>query len=236
MESLSGNTYPDSSGAVRPYSCFIPTRATSATNTRIRPCGSGGLTQCLAEAGHRVLGVDVAPAMLRLARRRAPGATFRAASWYDFPLPPCAAIVAVGECLNYMTAGRRRHEAALRRFFRRAAVALPPGGLLLFDFLTPWVGRPRHRNLEAYGADWLVLVAAGEDRWRRVLTRRITAIRRVGPRQRLSVEIHRQCLLCRREVSRALRAAGFTVRFHAGYGRRRLKPGQVVAEAVRIAR
>jgi SAM-dependent methyltransferase len=196
-------------------------------------CGSGGLTLCLAEAGYRVLGVDIAPAMLRLARRRAPGAKFRAASWYDFPVPPCEAIVAVGECLNYMTAGRRGHEAALRRLFRRAAAALPSGGLLLFDFLEPLAGRPRHRNVEAYGSDWVVLVAAGEDRWRRVLTRRITTIRRVGWRQRLSQEIHRQCLLRRREVSRALRAAGFTVRFHAGYGRRRLKPGQVVAEAVR---
>jgi SAM-dependent methyltransferase len=196
-------------------------------------CGSGGLTAYLVQAGYRVLGVDVAAAMIRLARRRAPGGRFRVASYYDFAPPPCAAIVAVGECLNYMAGGRRPHEAALRRFFRRAAAALPPGGLLLFDFLELFTGRPRQRNAEACGPAWVVLAAVGEDRARRVLTRRITTIRRVGGRQRLSVEVHRQCLLRRRDIRAALQAAGFSVRFRAGYGRRRLKPGQVVAEAVR---
>ena len=199
-------------------------------------CGSGGLTQHLAQAGYQVLGLDIAPAMIRLARRRAVGARFRVASYQGFALPPCAAIVAVGECLNYLSGGRRRHEAALGRFFRRAAAALPPGGLLLFDFLEPCAGRPRRRNAEVSGPDWLVLAAIGDDRARRVITRHITTIRRVGGRQRLSVETHRQCLLRRREVVRALRAAGFAVGIRAGYGRGRLAPGQVVAEAIRIAR
>jgi SAM-dependent methyltransferase len=119
-------------------------------------CGSGGLTQHLVRAGYRMLGVDVAPAMIRLARHRVPGAEFRVASYHDFALPPCAAVVAVGECLNYLAAGRSRHEAALGHFFRRAGAALPPGGLLLFDFLEPCAGRPRTRNAEASGADWLV--------------------------------------------------------------------------------
>ena len=196
-------------------------------------CGSGGLTSHLVQAGYRVLGVDISPAMIRLARRRAPGAKFRVASYQDFNLPACGAIAAVGECLNYMAGGRRPHEAALRRFFRRAAAALPPGGLLLFDFLEPFDGRPRRRNAEAAGPDWLVLAAVGEDRVRRVITRHITIIRHVGGRQRLSVEIHRQCLLRRRDVRSALQSAGFAVRFCTGYGRRRLQPGQVVAEAIR---
>jgi 2-polyprenyl-3-methyl-5-hydroxy-6-metoxy-1,4-benzoquinol methylase len=42
-------------------------------------CGSGGLTQKLAEAGYCVLGVDVSPAMIRLARRKVPAADLRVA-------------------------------------------------------------------------------------------------------------------------------------------------------------
>ncbi len=196
-------------------------------------CGTGALTEFLVRAGYRPLGVDASAAMLRHARRRLPGTAFRLASYCDFVPPRCAAIVAVGECLNYLTDGRRRHEATLRRWFRRAAASLPPGGLLLFDFLLPWAGRPRRRSVERSGSDWLVLVAVGEDRHRRVLTRRITTIRRVGGVQRLAFEVHRQALLPRADLRRMLESAGFAVRFLSGYGRRRLPPGQAVVEAVR---
>ena len=196
-------------------------------------CGSGGLTEHLVAAGYRVLGIDLSPAMLRLARRRAPAARYRAASWCNFAPRRCDAIVAVGECLNYMGAGARQHEAALRRFFRQMAAALPPGGLLLFDFLEPSAARPRRRSVETCGPDWVVLVAVEEDRRRRMVVRRITTIRQVGGQQRLSFEIHRQRLLRRADVAARLRAAGFTVRFRGGYGRVRLKPGHVVVEAVR---
>jgi SAM-dependent methyltransferase len=198
-------------------------------------CGSGGLTGPLTRAGYRVLAVDVSPAMIRLARRRAPRATCRVASTADLKLPRCGAVVAVGECLNYLRGGPRRHEKALRRFFRRVARALPPGGLLLFDFLEPAARRPRRRQVEASGPDWTVLVAVREDPARRLVTRWITTIREVDGRQRLSVEVHRQRLLPRRELMDWLQAAGFAVRFRAGYGRRRLRPGHTVVEATRLA-
>jgi len=198
-------------------------------------CGSGALTRHLTRAGFLVVALDTSAAMVRLARRNAPGARFRVASWGDLAPPRCDAMVAVGECFNYMAAPRARdHVAALRRFFRRAAAALPPGGLLLFDFLEPHRERPRRRSVETWGDDWTVLVAIGEGRAHRVLTRHITTIRTIGGRARLSVEVHRQCLLRRGEIENALRTAGFTVRFRAGYGRRRLQPGQVVADAVRL--
>lgn len=194
-------------------------------------CGSGGLTQHLAEAGYQALGVDLSRAMIRLARKKALTADFRAASWYDFAPPPCDAIVAVGECFNYMSAGRARHERALNAFLRRAGTALHAGGLLLFDFLEPCPRRPRHRTLHRCGTDWAMLVDVGEDR--RVITRRTTSIRFQAGLTRCSQEIHRQYRLPRRQVERALRAAGFIVTFHTGYGSMHLEEGHVVAEALR---
>ena len=194
-------------------------------------CGSGGLTQSLAEAGYEVLGVDVSPSMIRLARRKVPTADFRVASWYNFALPPCDAIVAVGECFNYMSAGRARHERAVDAFLRRAGAALHAGGILVFDFLEPCPRRPRRRTLQRCGTDWAVLVEIGEDR--RVITRRITSIRFQSAGARWSQETHRQCRLPRRQIERALRAAGFMVTFHDGYGRMHLEEGHVVAEALR---
>lgn len=195
-------------------------------------CGSGELTQHLTSAGYQVLGVDLSPAMVRLARKKAPAATFRRASWYDFTPPPCDAIVAAGECFNYLSAGRARHERVLTAFLRRAGAALRAGGLLLFDFLEPCAHRPRHRTRQCCGKDWAVLVDIGEAG--RMITRQITAIRFQGGGTRCSQETHRQCRLSRRQIERALRVAGFMVTFRDGYGNMHLEAGHVVAEALRM--
>jgi SAM-dependent methyltransferase len=195
-------------------------------------CGSGGLTGTLAAAGYRVLGVDVSSAMIRLARRKAPTAKFRVTSCYTFKPPRCDAIVAVGECLNYLSAGLAQHGRALAAFIRRAGAALRPGGILLFDFLERCHGCPRLRTHRTCGADWAVLAEVSEKR--QVITRRITSIRFVAGRCRCSQECHRQCRLSRRQVGQALRAAGFIVAFHDGYGRMHLPPGHAVAEALKI--
>ena len=43
-------------------------------------CGSGILSQAMAEAGYDVLGIDISPAMIALARERVPTGTFRVGS------------------------------------------------------------------------------------------------------------------------------------------------------------
>ena len=66
-------------------------------------CGSGVTTRALLEAGHEVLAVDASAAMLELAARAAPGARFVRSSALELELPAnCAAVLAVGEVLNYV--------------------------------------------------------------------------------------------------------------------------------------
>jgi len=96
--------------------------------------------------------------MVRLARRTAPRARFAVGSLASTPLPRCGAIIALGEVVNYL--GDRRsipaHDRGLFRFFARAARALEPGGLLLFDFMES----ARHRTFDASarsGHDWVVV-------------------------------------------------------------------------------
>jgi SAM-dependent methyltransferase len=195
-------------------------------------CGSGAATRALVAAGHRVLGLDASPEMVRLARRRVPHARFAVGRLPDASLPPCDAVAAVSEVLNYMN-GR----AAFDRFFRRAFAALRPGGLLVFDVREP-AGDARRSGRASepvtrgrVGRDWAVLAVSSEDPRRGTLTRAITTFRRAGRGYRRTEETHRLTLLPASDLARRLRAAGFTVRVARAYGSFRLPRGHALLVA-----
>src|SRR4051812_7620284 len=121
-------------------------------------CGSGIWTAELAAAGYQALGIDLSPAMIALARGRAPAADFRVASFVTAELPRCAAVTAIGECFSYLL-DPQNSERQLVALFARIHAALEPGGCLIFDVVTP--GRVRGRGpQQTYreGEDWAVLV------------------------------------------------------------------------------
>ena len=65
-------------------------------------CGSGIWARALADSGYEVVGVDISPAMIELARQRVPEATFHVQSFVAFPIPACRAVTAQGEVFNYV--------------------------------------------------------------------------------------------------------------------------------------
>jgi SAM-dependent methyltransferase len=178
-------------------------------------CGSGIWARALLDAGYDVLGVDVSADLLALARARAPGARFVRGSAYDVDLPPCTAVTALGEVLNY---GAPPH--ALPRMFRRIHAALRPGGMFVFDLVGPGRAGARPRRTWHEGDGWLLCVETSEDRKRCELTRRITVFRRSGRSWRRSEEVHRLRLFDRETVLANLAAAGFMAEALGGYGRR----------------
>jgi len=187
-------------------------------------CGSGILARALVDKGFRVLGIDVSPHMIRLARARAPRARFRIASLVDAAMPRCDAVIAIGEVVTYVPGGLR----PLRRFFDRVHRALHPGGILIFDFLESAARRtfpPKCIN----GEDWSLVVRADLDARGRVLTRRMwmgsVSIER---------EIHRVRIYSRQEIADALRASGFRVEMRRSFGSYRLLPGDVAVIAQKL--
>jgi SAM-dependent methyltransferase len=188
-------------------------------------CGSGLFAEPLAAADYDVLGIDVSGPMLRIARRRVPGATFRRGSLHDVELPRAVAVAGIGESFNYFV-GRPISERRLARLFRKIYRALSPGGILLFDLAAP--GRvPGAGPLKSHfeERDWAILVTTEEDRKRKLLTRRITSFRREGARYRRSEEVHRQRLFEKPEVLWLLHEAGFHARSLSGYGELRFPRG-----------
>ncbi len=101
-------------------------------------CGSGLLTQRLAEAGARVIGIDGARPMLLRARKRCAPQRGRVSFLHSrlerFDLRgPAHLALSCGDIANHMpTLG------AIRKYFASVRRALAPGGLFVFDTVTEY--------------------------------------------------------------------------------------------------
>jgi SAM-dependent methyltransferase len=190
-------------------------------------CGSGILADALVRAGYSVVGVDVSPAMVALARARVPGAEFRVGSFVTAAVPASIAVVAAGEVLNYGfdSANDDRGRAA---WFRRVYDSLHPGGLLLFDVAGPGrVPLPASRRTFATGPDWAVLVETSVEEGTDILVRNIISFRQSGPLYRRTDEVHRLSLIDPAATLATLRAVGFEAEIIRAYDSVSLPPGMV---------
>ena len=189
-------------------------------------CGGGRWAAALGEAGYNVLGVDLSPHMIRLARKRAPGARFETGSLLSTKLPACDAVTAIGEIVNYQF-DPKHSRAALTRLFRRIHAALRPGGVFIFDVAGPdRVPAEVPASYWKEGPGWAIHVEVDGNARNRWMTRKIVCFRQDSDgRYRRSEETHRLRLLDADEVAAELETIGFRVRLRDGYGRFRLYPG-----------
>lgn len=185
--------------------------------------GSGILARAASEAGFDVLGVDLSPDMLRLARAEAPRARFSLGSLWELELPPCVAVAAVGEAFGYAadpTAGPGALAARLDDIRR----ALAPGGVLLFDVAGPGRSGPAGRRsvFWEHGGQALGLVEREADGR---LERSIALFVPEGGLHRRVEETHALVLYAPEAVEAALARAGFSWQRLGRYGSFELLPG-----------
>jgi len=163
--------------------------------------------------------------MVKIASRRAPEAEFRIGSLFGVGIPPCAAVTAVSEVLNYLF-DAENEERGPGRLFQRVHDALAPGGLFVFDALGPGQVPPGDRKKHfRVGEDWTVLSELEEDAGRATMERRIVSFRRVGEHYRRDEEVHRVRLYEPPQLSAELERAGFRVRTMSSYGDLPLEEG-----------
>ncbi len=181
-------------------------------------CGSGILARELVDAGYGVVGIDISEAMIEISRRKVPEAEFRVGSLFEAEIPPCDAVTAVSEVLNYLFGGTAH--GGLAGLFRRVHDALNPEGVFVFDLLGPGQIAARGGKTRAFseGDDWVVAVDKEEDPATEILSRRIISFRKVGDHYRRDDETHRQRLYEPARVAGELRRSGFRVRILRSYG------------------
>jgi SAM-dependent methyltransferase len=177
-------------------------------------CGSGILARELTRAGFDVLGFDASPAMIALARETAPHARFAVGTFDAIDIPPCDAIVAMGEVLNYGTF------AGVRKLIAKAQT-----NLLVFD-IAERGAYPPYDERRVEGDDWSVIAIKESDGTH--LTRRILTFRADGDTMRRSEEAHSLELYERDAMKGLLREHGFHVHVRRSYGTRRLPKGHAV--------
>jgi SAM-dependent methyltransferase len=196
-------------------------------------CGAGPLTKALVDAGFEVTGVDTSAELLELARARATAANFVHASIYDTEIRNFDAVVAVGEPLTYHPE-QANADYLITTFFQRAAEALPPGGLLIFDVIG--VGEPSLAGRAwSSGDDWAVLVETTEDQTARTLIRDTEVFRRIGTAYRRSREVHSVHLFDVSALRDRLSFYGFATETSPSYGAQQLPPRRPAFFATRLA-
>jgi SAM-dependent methyltransferase len=199
-------------------------------------CGAGISTRALVDAGFDTWAIEPSASLVAIARNTAPGARFELGSVYDVALDSCEAILALGEPLTYHDPDIDA-DARLRTYFERAAGALAPGGLMIFDLIEA-EGAPLDARGWSSGDDWAVLYETREDRVARRLTRYIENFRRpadaIGYRR--SREVHDVRTFETRDVKRWLDDAGFSVEIADRYGAYALAPRRRAFFATRHGR
>lgn len=171
-------------------------------------CGSGVWAKDLIKGGYSVLGIDISPDMIKLARQNVPKGEFIVGSYIKTKLPACNVVTSFGECFNYLFDDKNNgHE--LTKLFQRIWNALSSNGVLVFDIAEPGRGSgPKQKNAE--GKDWSILVNIEEKN--NILTRYITTFRKVNKLYSCSKETHKLQLYKASEIAKLLRKVGFKVK------------------------
>lgn len=191
-------------------------------------CGSGAASLIFTEAGFDVLGIDVSAAMIDIAMRRNPRATFVVGDMHDAELPQAVAVVSFNECLAYVLE-EDDHVPTLQSLFRRLRHVLEPDGLIVFDMLdeTSHAGSDRSIRFVETESSSIVIEAT---RTGNVLMRDITLFRKDGTTYRRTRETHVQKLYDPAVIVAMLAEEGFAVRMDTSYGEHPLRTGGFMLE------
>lgn len=174
-------------------------------------CGTGSVTKLLAQRGLPVIGVDLSEEMLTQAQQKNMEVTPRPVFLHQnlsalyLPRGVDMAVCAL-DSLDYIT-DPLQCQAAIRRVFK----ALNPGGIFIFDVNTPEKLQAMDGQVFLDEDENVYCVWRGEfDRKSNICSYGMDLFQRQGNMWRRSFEEHREYAYTRPQLTRLLKAAGFT--------------------------
>ena len=178
-------------------------------------CGSGILAKELSEQGFKVLGVDISEHMLAIAKRKAPKAAFIHSSLFDFSVPLCNVVCAIGESINYVFHNTDNNDT-VKNLFQHIYNQLKPKGYFIFDILTTEAQKvPITKVMENEQVTMIVQISV--DPTAPILTREITFFTKEGDHYIKHKETHKQQLFDRFKIKGILTQIGFLVSVTENY-------------------
>ena len=184
-------------------------------------CGSGIVAQKLVDQGYDVFGIDYSQDFIAMCNERVPHGTFVCGSFFEIEIPSCAAVISIGECLNYLFDEKADEQslASLEQLFHRVYDALTLNGLFIFDMLEPNIDNPRNYCKVIEREDWAMFYKVKEDQHTNILTRHMLLFRTIDDNcYHKTKEIHVQKLYSRDQLLPMLKKVGFEVKLIERYG------------------
>lgn len=192
-------------------------------------CGTGSLSWILAERGYEVIGVDISPDMLAQAMEKdaegveiAPIFLCQAMEKLDL-YGTVDACICMLDSVNHVTSPQK-----LRKAFSRVHLFLEPGGLFLFDMLTPTrLARMEGGMFLDETEDAYCVWRTDFEKRRRICTYVMDLFLREGDVWTREQEIHEEYAYTPEEIKQYLEEAGFCqIKQHGDLSMRAPKEGE----------
>lgn len=175
-------------------------------------CGSGKLLAFFASKGYKTIGVDISKELLKLGLINSPKSELVHQSIWDYEIPKCIAVTAIGEIITYQFDDKNTDEN-IGKLFKMIYDQLEEEGIFVFDYLEPNIINSKADKIKIKReGTWMMIIEYEENKKDQELTRDITVFRLIkGDKYRKVREVHNVRLLERTKIKKLLEEIGFEV-------------------------
>ena len=141
-------------------------------------CGGGQLLAEISKKDYQTIGVEYSKDIIELAQQNAPNTAFHHGSIWDYEIPKCVAVTAIGEILTYAVDEKNSIDN-IQKLFQSIYDQLDDQGIFMFDVLMPKAAQQSYDYKIAKEEEWTLNMEYHYDSDEKTLLRDITLFRKL---------------------------------------------------------